>query len=181
MTPYNKAKPLLLLTATLLTVSCAQFSPKPKPLSNQEACNRLQELIIDHSEGFVHHRKNKRVLKSLNVWTGTQVFPVTKQCEVWEWSTGLFSYICRWESKDGLETAKADYSEGQEIISSCLSKDWQSRSKTTQSGGEYTLFSKPNMKTVVEIRYFKTARSIIDHWNTSIIISDENNLKAKLQ
>jgi len=177
---YQQTKPLFILTTALLTTSCAQFNTL-EPLSNQEACNRLQAIITDHSENFSHHRKNKRTLKSLNVWTGTKVFPIADRCEVWEWSTGLYSYICHWKSKDGMEAAKTDYTEGKDIISSCLSEDWQARSKTTQNGGEYTLFSNAQTKTVVEMRYFKTARSIVKHWNTTVIISDKNNLKAKLQ
>ena len=106
---------------------------------------------------------------------------MANNCQVWEWSTGLYSYICNWKSKGGMETAKSDYTEGKRIMRACLNEDWQSISRETKNGGEYTLFSKPKSKTFVEIRYFKEPRSIFDDWHTTVIISDKSNLKAKLQ
>ena len=188
MKPYNRTtylNPLLKLStaavAAMLTVSCSLIGPKPEPITEQEACVRLHGLIADHPEKFIHYRKNKRVLRTLNTWTGTKVFPMANNCQVWEWSTGLYSYICNWKSEGGMEVAKSDYTEGKRIMRTCLNEDWQSISKETKNGGEYTLFSKPKSKTFVEIRYFKEPRSIFDDWHTTVIISDKSNLKAKLQ
>lgn len=165
----------------LLATSCSQIGTQPEPISEQEACTRLLGLIADHPNQFVNYRSNKRVLRSLNQWTGTRVFPMANNCKVWEWSNGLFSYICNWKSQDGMEGAQQDYLDGQRIMRSCLNEEWQSASTQTRNGGEYTLFTKPDLATVVEIRFFKEPRSIFENWHTTVIISDENNLKAPLQ
>ncbi len=181
-TNYTNPLPILTIAmVALLVISCSQLGPKPEPISDQEACTRLQGLIADHPKKFIHFRKNKRVHRSLTTWTGTKDFPLANNCQVWEWSTGLYSYICNWKSKGGMETAKSDYTEGKQIMRSCLNTEWKSESKETKNGGEYTLFSNPKSKTFVEIRYFKEPRSIFDDWHTTVIISDKNNLKSKLQ
>lgn len=184
--PQNKLlKAKILFSAVflaLLTTSCSEIERAArKPISEEEACTRLKGLIADHPNNFIKYQKSLRQVRNLNTWSAEKVFPMAENCQIWEWSTGLHSYICNWEAKDGMASAKADYQDGNRIIQSCLGPSWESQSNTTKSGGERTVYSKTGSKTLVGIRYFKESRSIIGNWYTVVTIGDESNLKAPIQ
>ena len=166
--------------AAILMVSCGG-SPKKDPLPEQEVCNRLNGLIEDHPNKFKLHKKGFTRVRNLNSWSVIKVFPQAQECKVWEWSSGLNNDICNWKSKDGMESAKADYQEGVRIIRNGLSDQWQPKTNYTTSGGERTLFVKPGSTTVVAIRFFRESRGWVKNWHTVLTIGDESNLKAKVQ
>lgn len=174
---------LLIITgaAALLTASCTGLSPKQEPLNEAAACTRLQSLIADHPNKFKQHKKNKRTVRNMNTWTAIAPFPSAHNCQIWEWSTGLNSYICNWKSDDGMPGAQAGYQEGEGIIQRCLGKQWTAHSNKTTSGGEHTYFNKPGSNTYVSIRYFKESRSFTENWHTVLYIGDKSNLKAQTQ
>ena len=182
---YNFLKTKTLFTAVLLailTTSCSEIERAArKPIPEEEACTRLKGLIADHPHNFKKYKKSLRRVRNLNTWSAEKVFPMADNCQVWEWSTGLTSYICNWQARDGLESAKTDYKDGNRIIQSCLGPAWESQSNTTTSGGERTVYSKPGSKTLVGLRYFKESRSMFGRWHTVVTIGDESNLNAKTQ
>ncbi len=166
----------------LLTTSCSEIERAArKPISEEEACTRLKGLIADHPNNFKKYQKSLRRVRNLNTWSAEKVFPMAENCQVWEWSTGLHSYICNWQARDGMASAKADYQDGNRIIQSCLGPEWEPQTNTTQSGGERTVYRKEGSKTLVGIRYFKESRSIIGSWHTVVTIGDDSNLRAPLQ
>ena len=166
----------------LLTTSCSEIERAArKPISEEEACTRLKGLIAEHPNNFKKFQKSLRKVRNLNTWSAEKVFPMAENCQVWEWSTGLHSYICNWQARDGLAAAKTDYKDGNRIIQSCLGSTWESQSNTTKSGGERTVYTKPSSKTLVGIRYFKESRSVFGNWHTVVTIGDESNLNAKTQ
>ena len=184
ISPSYFSKSLFILSAGatfLLMTACSGQATKEETITDAEACELLNGLIADHSNKFAKHKKNKRDLINMNTWDAIEPFPSASNCQIWEWSSGLHSYICNWNSKNGMEVAKADYLEGQHIIQSCLGKDWQAKSNTTTTGGENTLYRKSGSKTIVSIRYFKKSRSILEDWHTTLYIGDNNNLKAAVQ
>ena len=177
-------KYLLLITTgvtTLMLTACSSLAPVKEPISETEACSRLNELIADHPNKFVKHKKNKRPTRRVTIWSATAPFPTANNCEVWEWSSGLHGFVCDWIGKDGMESAKADYQEAQQIIRNCLSEPWQAESHSTTSGGQNTVYSKVGSKTIVSIRYFQETNSIMKNWHTVLYIGDRSNLKAKVK
>jgi hypothetical protein len=171
---------LAVAIAAILTTSCGG-TPKKEPLTEMEACDRLNGLITDHPDKFKKYKKGFTRIRNLNSWSVIKVFPQAQECKVWEWSSGLNNYICNWKSKDGREEAQTDYQEAKRIISNCLSDEWQSKTNYTTSGGEHTLFEKPGSKTIVSIRYFRESRGWTKDWHTVLTIGDKSNLKAKTQ
>ncbi len=177
-------KSFLLLTTGMIALmlsGCSSLAPVKEPISEAEACSQLTGLIADHPNKFANHKKHKRLTRKLTIWSATPPFPTANNCEVWEWSSGLYSFVCDWDGKDGMESAKADYQEAQQIIRSCLSEPWQAESHLTTSGGENTVYSKAGSKTIVSIRYFQETRSIIKNWHTVLYIGDRSNLKTGVQ
>ena len=163
----NFLKPLLVIITVatfLLVTACSGFSSKKEPLSESEACKKLNELIAAHPNKFAEQKTIKRVNRKMNSWTVPSPFPLAKNCMVLEWSTGLHGFVCKWDSKSGMETAKADYLEGQRMIQSCLGNDWQEETSVTKTGGERARFNKSGSKTGVSISYFRGARGVMRNW-----------------
>lgn len=183
----NKAQKVLryLLPGTLLlsTSACTMVSPAEPEMSNAEACVQLQGLIADHSNQFKEFRgarKNTHAAGNMQTWNAESVFPLAKNCQVWEWSSGLTNYYCHWSEADEID-AKVSYLKGAEIVNQCLGKGWFSQFSNTKSGGSSALFYQADGKTVVSFRYFKESRTIFDHWNTTLYVGDESNLNAEIQ
>ncbi|WP_428353444.1 hypothetical protein [Methyloprofundus sp.] len=181
----NKNSGLKLLMTMLLVLStsaCSIFSPTPE-ISNAEACVRLNELIADHANDFKQYKKslkNTAPLRNMQIWNAERVFPLAQNCQVWQWSSGLMNYFCAWD-ESGKEDAQASFDKGAEIINQCLGKKWHSKFTRTQSGGGSALFYQAGVKTIISIRYFKEARTILDSWKTTLYLGDESNLKAEVQ
>lgn len=169
-------------SSALGLTSCADLFENKQPLSEAESCTRLKGLIASHQEQFKPYKKSLSRARNLNVWSTDPVFPSAENCAIWEWSSGLYTYLCDWVAEDGRGSAQADYAEGQRIIKNCLGNDWRaSDSQTTQSGGEHIFYQKPGVDTIISLRYFKEPRSWIETWHTVVAIGDKNNLNAKLQ
>lgn len=182
--PSYFLKHLLVITTVatfLLMTACSGVTSKKEPLSESEACKSLNELIAAHPNKFTEQKKTMRVHKTMHSWTAQSPFPLASNCQVIMWSTGLHGFVCKWNSKNGLETAKADYLEGQRIIQSCLGNDWQEETSTTKTGGERARFSKSGSETIVSIRYFKGSRGILRNWYTTLYVGDRNNLNTAVQ
>jgi len=183
-TPSCFLKSLLVITTVatfLLMTACSGLTSKKEPLSESEACEHLNELVAAHPNKFAEQKTIKRVNRKMNSWTVPSPFPLAKKCMVLEWSTGLHAFVCKWDSKSGMETAKADYLEGQRMIQSCLGNDWQEETSATKTGGERARFSKSGSETVVSIRYFKGSRGILKNWFTALYIGDRSNLNTAVQ
>lgn len=178
---YALTKLVITISSALLTVSCADMMKKPEPLTEAAACDQLQGIVDAHPDHFNKYKKNKRVVKNLHTWTATVAFPTAKNCQIFEWSSGINSYTCKWKADDGESGAKASYLEGARIIRKCLGSEWLSGNNPTSSGGEHTYFFRQNSATYVSIRYFKEHRSIMDNWYSVIYVGDKSNLKAKTQ
>lgn len=179
MTPTKKQKlitHLIFGSSILLIASCSQLKHEPAPLDEAEACNQLQQLIPDHAKNFIHFRKNKRYNNMYSVWDATKVFPTADICKVIDWGAGLHSYYCNWKTTTSEEVARSFYKNSVDKVNHCLNKDWLSVTKKTNSGGEYTLFSKLGLKTHIRIRTFKKSNNITDNWVTSIIVGDKSKL-----
>ena len=167
----------------LSTGACALFGPAEPEMSDAEACVKLKELIADHSQNFKQFKgaiKNSGYRRNMQIWSAERVFPLAKNCLVWEWSSGLTNYFCSWQESNELE-AKASYIRGTELVNQCLGKQWFTKFTKTKSGGASALFYQAGGKTVISIRYFKESRTIFDHWNTTLYVGDESNLKAEVQ
>lgn len=174
------AKAFMALAGAVLAASCSSVTSKTDAISDAESCSRLNSLIADHPNKFEHHKKNKRFLRKLTLWDATDPYPGAHNCEVWEWSTGLTSYMCEWESKAGKEGALAGYHKGIGIITDCLGSEWVAEANTTTTGGERTTFSKSDVPTVISIRYFKD-NSLFENWSTVFYIGDRSNLNTETQ
>ena len=177
-------KPLLVIATAatfLLMTACSGLFSKNEPLSKSEACEHINELIAAHPNKFADQKKIRRVHRMMSSWTAESPFPLARNCKVLKWSGGLHGFVCKWDAKKGMETAKADYLEGQRIIQSCLGNDWQEETNTTKSGGEHTRFSKADSKTIVSIRYFRQSRGILRNWFTALYIGDNSNLTSAVQ
>jgi len=174
-------KLIILLTGiiSIMMTGCTELAKKEQ-LSEAESCVQLTKIIADHPNKFAKHKQKKRVVRHYVSWTTSSPFPTAKSCEIWEWSTGLNSFICNWEQKNGIDSAKKAYQEGNQIIKSCLSDGWQVESNKTSTGGEHSRYTKQDSKTIVSIRYFKPT-GLFDNWKTMIYIGDKNNLNAKTQ
>ena len=167
----------------LSTSACSIFSPAEPEMSDAEACLRLNELIVDHADNFKNFKKsrsNTTLQRNMQIWDAKRVFPLAKSCQVWEWSTGLTNYFCAWDESDEDE-AKASYSKGAELVKQCLGEQWNSKYTRTKSGGGDALFYQTGGKTIISIRYFKEALTILENWKTTLYVGDESNLKAKIQ
>jgi len=167
----------------LISSSCAILTPDKQELSDSEACVKLNELIADHGNNFKQFkkaRKNTQRIGHMQIWNAERVFPLARNCQVWEWSSGLTNYFCDWKSPGKLQ-AKASHDKSADTIGVCLDKQWQSNFVNTQSGGGRTLFYQEGGKTVISIRYFKESRTILENWKTSLYVGDESNLNAEVQ
>ncbi|WP_221895230.1 hypothetical protein [Bathymodiolus japonicus methanotrophic gill symbiont] len=155
-------------------------------MTDAEACVKLHELIADHAENFKQFRgslKNTGTIRNMHnmqIWNAERVFPMAKNCQVWQWSSGLTNYYCGWDESDQ-QDAKASFNQGAELVNQCLGKKWHSKFTRTTSGGESALFYQKGGKTVVSIRYFKESRTISDSWMSTLYVGDESNLKVKVQ
>ena len=182
----NKNTGQKILIAGLLALStsaCSLFTPSEPEMSDAEACVKLNELIADHAEDFKQFKgnlKNTGPRRNMRIWNAQRVFPMAKNCQVWEWSTGLTNYFCSWD-ESGQQDAKTSFDKGAELVNQCLGKQWHSKFTQTKSGGEGALFYKQGGKTVISVRYFKESRTILDSWKTTLYVGDESNLKAELQ
>jgi len=168
----------------LSTSACTIFSPEEPEMSDSEACAKLNELIADHANNFKHFRRGRgsssRIGNMMQIWSAERVFPLAKNCQVWEWSSGLTNYFCSWNESDELQ-AKQSHDKGADIIGQCLDKQWQSNFVNTQSGGGRTLFNQEGGKTIISINYFKEPRTILENWKTTLYVGDESNLKAEVK
>jgi hypothetical protein len=93
----------------------------------------------------------------------------------------LQTYICHWKAKAGEQEARASYEQGIANVRQCLDHSWSRGTAATKSGGERAFFTQENGKTVIAVRYFKEARSILDNWQTTLSVGDASNLKANIQ
>lgn len=169
--------------STVLLSACGTNAVKQEPVSETESCTRLQGLINDHPNQFNNYKKSLTTTKKLNVWTADSVLPSAKQCQVWEWSSGLHSYACEWQVEKGESQAIANYEEAAKVIQNCLGNAWTAETNTTQSGGKRTVYSNPSLPTIVSIRYFEDTAGwkALHSWNNTLIIGDRSNLNTPLQ
>ena len=177
-------KPLLVITTAasfLLMTACSGVFTQKEALSESEACEHINELIAAHPNKFADQKKTKRVHRMMSSWTAESPFPLARDCKVLKWGGGLHGFVCKWDSKKGMETAKADYLEGQRIMQSCLGNDWQEETITTKTGGEHARFSKSDSKTIVSIRYSRQSQGILKKWFTALYIGDNSNLTSAVQ
>ncbi len=164
-------------------VSACSYSNK-KELTQEEACTKLEAVIADHKQGFKQFKKRRlssRYATNVNVWTAEQVFPLATACQVWEWSTGLQTYICHWQAKAGEQQARESYEHGIASVRQCLDHTWTRGTAATKSGGERAFFTQEHGKTMVSVRYFKEGRTILDNWQTTLSVGDASNLQADIQ
>jgi hypothetical protein len=170
------------ICATSIAMSaCSEMSAKPEKPSETQTCEDLKGLIADHPNQFRQYRKNLSIHRRLNIWSAKKVFPNADNCQIWEWSTGLYNYVCEWETGNNENQAMSNYQEDVNIIQNCLGDEWTAQTNITQSGGKHTLYSTPDKPTIVSIRYFKDLRSWSKPWQNTIIVGDKNNLNAPLQ
>lgn len=174
-----------LITSLLVlsTCACSVFSSSEPEISDAEACLRLKELIADHADNFIQFKrglKNTSLRNSMQIWNAERVFPLAKNCQVWEWSSGLTNYFCAWDESNQQE-AQASYNKGVDLVNQCLGEQWNSKFSRTKSGGGEALFYQADGKTIISIRYFKEALTILENWETTLYVGDESNLKAKIQ
>lgn len=173
---------LVSVCATFITLSaCSEISAKPEKQSEAQACENLNGLIADHPNQFSHYKKSLSTHSKLNIWSATKVFPSAENCQVWDWSTGLYNYVCEWSTGNNENQALSNYQEGANIIQSCLGETWTAQTNTTKNGGKNTIYSNIDKSTIVSIRYFQDLRSWSKPWNNTVIIGDKNNLKSPLE
>jgi hypothetical protein len=180
----NSLDRLLLVSvcATYITMNaCSEITAKPEKQSEAQACENLKSIIADHPNQFNHYKKNLSTHRQLNIWSAKKVFPNAENCQVWEWSTGLYNYVCEWATGDNENQAISNYQEDINIIQECLGEAWTAQTNTTQSGGKHTIYSTTDKPTIVSIRYFKEQRGWSNSWQNTIVIGDKNNLKSPLQ
>jgi len=185
MIPSKKTGLRFFIASSMLLANsaCSLLAPAPE-LSNAEACVKLNAIIADHSQNFQQFKKSRvssTGVINMQIWKAEQAFPTAKNCQVWEWSTGLTNYMCTWQEKGGAVEAKASHDHGVDVVRQCLNKQWTSDSVTTKSGGVRTFFSQPNGKTIISINAFKESRSILENWKTTLYVGDKSNLKAEVQ
>lgn len=167
----------------IISSSCAILTPAKQELSASEACEKLHEVIADHGNNFKQlkgARKSSSRIETMQIWSADRVFPLARDCQIWEWSSGLTNYTCFWQ-ESGEVQAKVNHDKGANLVGQCLDKQWQSNFVNTQSGGGRTLFYQQGNKTVISIRYFKESRTILDNWKTTLYVGDESNLNAEVQ
>lgn len=176
--PFRSMQPLLLISTcavALLSTSCSTLAPKQEAMSEEEICTRLDELIKAHPDKFVGYRKNKHVTRRMTIWDATVRFPEADDCQVWEWSSGLYNYFCEWKADD-MDDAQADFHRAEGILERCLGLQWTRHENPTASGGQHTRFIQEGSRTVVSVRYFKD-----QYWQTVLYIGDRSNLNTPLQ
>lgn len=178
---YPTGKALFLFCITSLTITaCTVLSPKSAELTDAEACHTLKELIADHPNQFKKARKSQSESNHASIWSAEKMFQSADICQVWKWSTGLFSYFCEWKTGSDENQASENYQYAVDVVKSCLGNEWTAHSAPTPSGGKRTYFDTPNKNTIVEIRYYLYNRSWLDSWQTVVIVGDKSNLKAPL-
>lgn len=166
---------------SLLLTACSEIGAKSEKLSDAQACSNLNDLISDHSNQFKNSRKNFTGIKRMSIWSAEKVFPTAETCQIWEWSTGLFNYVCQWDTGNDEGKAVSNYQDGMQIIQSCLGDSWIAQPHDTQSGGKHTLYTTPNKATIVSIRYFKEQKGWSPSWQNTVVVGDKNNLNAPTQ
>ncbi len=182
----NKAKWQRIALVCLLsgvTGACSSFTTK-QALTETEVCVQLNALVADHSQNFKQFKRQRlssRYTANAQIWAAEQVFPLAKNCQVWEWSTGLQTYICHWKSKTGEQEARESYDQGIVSVRQCLDQSWARGTVATKSGGERAFFIQEHSNTVIAVRYFKEARTILESWQTTLSVGDASNLKAGVQ
>jgi hypothetical protein len=181
---YKISLDRLLLASVCVTgiiiSACSEINAKPEKLTEAQACETLNGLIADHPNQFSHYRKNLSIHRKLNIWSAAKVFPNADNCQVWEWSNGLFNYVCEWETGSNANEAISNYEKDVKIAQNCLGETWTAQTNTTQSGGKHTIYSTADKPTIVSIRYFQDLRSWAKPWQNIIVIGDKNNLNAPL-
>ena len=159
------------------SLSMTACSETPVKQTEAESCTTLKGLIADHSSQFEHYKKGTQTQgRRLSVWPAEKAFPNADKCQVWEWGTGKYSYVCEWKIGSDENQAISNYQEGTNIAGNCLDAAWTSETKTTSSGGKQTIFSAPNTNTVVSVRYYQEPNSVLTRWHNTVIIGDRNNL-----
>ena len=181
LAPANKGILALICTTSLFMGACSENNVKPEKLSDTQACNNLKDLIADHANQFKNTRTDFSSHKRLSIWSAKKVFPSADNCQVWEWSTGLFNYVCEWSSGKDENQALNHFQDGNNIIQSCLGNTWSAQTSETQSGGKRLTYSAPDKNTIVSIRYFKEQKGWMPAWQNTVVIGDKNNLNAPLQ
>ena len=165
----------------LLAFGCAETPTKSEKLSESEACDRIQGLVVDHASKFQHYKITQMQRRRRETWTAEPALPTADNCEIWEWGNGLANYYCQWKAEDGESQAKASYENGLGIIQRCLGDSWKTESNKTTNGGERTVFSRFGSPTIVSIRYFKEQRALLDTWNNTLIVGDKNSINTPIQ
>jgi hypothetical protein len=161
--------------------ACSELTAKPENQFEAQTCEDLKGLIADHPNQFAHYKKNLSTHSRYNIWSAKKVFANADNCQVWEWSSGLYNYVCEWETGRNQNKAMDNYQEDVNIAQNCLGEAWTAKTSTTQSGGKHTIYSTADKPTIVSIRYFQDLRSWSKPWQNTIIIGDKNNLKSPLQ
>jgi len=175
----RKALLAALCISSLTMNACSLLAPQDE-LSEAAQCNILKELIADHPNKFNTTKKSIVSSAHRNIWSAEKVFPSADLCQIWQWSTGLSSYVCEWKTGSDKDQASKNYQYASRVVQDCLGNEWTSHSATTPSNGERTYFDTPNKDTIVSIRNFENKRSLAASWQTTVIIGDKSNLKAPL-
>ena len=71
----------------LSTSACSIFTPEEPEMSDSDACVKLNELIADHANNFKQFRgarKSSNRIEYMQIWNAERVFPLAKNCQVWE-------------------------------------------------------------------------------------------------
>ncbi|MCX7097029.1 MAG: hypothetical protein NTV43_03875 [Methylococcales bacterium] len=179
--PLNCLLLVSICAAGLTLSACSGLGAKPEKLSDAKFCENLNSLIADHPKQFSQYKKKMATHNRLNIWSATKLFPTAKTCQVWEWSTGLYNYVCDWSTGSDEAQAANNYQTGEDAIKSCLGSAWTATTTTTQSGGKHTLYSMPNNPTIVSIRYFKEQGGWSKSWQNTLVIGDKSNLNSPMQ
>ena len=170
---------MLCLSAIMIS-GCGEKAVKKEKMSDAEICNKIQAIIDDHPNKFSKFKKHMVIHKRHTSWTAEKILPSARECQVWEWSTGLTNYHCEWKADDE-NKAIANYQEANDIIQNCLGPSWTAETNSTVSGGRRTMYSKSNTPTAVSIRYFKETTGWVKGWYNNILIGDRSNLNTPVQ
>ena len=119
--------------------ACSETPAKPEKQTEAQICENLKSIIADHPNQFSHYKKNPVPHNRLNIWSANKVFPNAENCQVWEWSTGLYNYVCEWKTGKNEDKAISNYQKGSKIIQNCLGETWTAQTSTTQSGGKHRI------------------------------------------
>lgn len=161
--------------ATSLSITACSETPTKQ--TEAESCTALNGIIADHPSKFSHYKKGGQTQgRRLSIWPAEKAFPTADKCQVWEWGSAKYSYVCEWKTGSDENQAVSNYQEATNIAGKCLGEAWSSETKTTASNGKQMIFSTPNNNTLVSVRYFKEQNSLTDRWHNTVIIGDKNNL-----